>query len=130
MWPLEKEDIYLQEKKCFYGSSTVSFVNSLKYLGIDFLTMLSSKLAVDDLVSKAKRAFLSTLNKLYKFKDNTIAIFVKVFDVQCGSEIWGLEKNVSIEKVHLFAIKKSFRELADAHQMILYMASLKDFQFT
>ncbi len=104
---------YLSSReKWVYGGSTVSVVNSYKYLGIYFSTRLSFKLTCDDLVSKAKKAVLSILNKLYKFEDNTIAIFVKIFDAQVqpiaqyGAEVWGLQKNVGTEKVHLFAMKR------------------------
>ena len=104
---------YLSSReKWVYGASRVSVVNSNKYLGIYFSTKLSFKLSCDDLVSKAKKAVLSILNKLYKFEDNTIAIFVKIFDAQVqpiaqyGAELWGLQKNACTEKVHLFAMKR------------------------
>ena len=77
-------------------------------------------------------AVLSILNKRYKFEDDTIAIFVKIFDAQVqpigqyGAEVCGLQENACTEKVHLFAMNR-FWGLARAHPMILYMASLEDF---
>ena len=74
-----------------------------------FSTKLSSRLTCDNLVSKVKKAVLS---KLYKFEDNTIAIFAKIFDAQVqpiaqyGAEVLGLQKNACTEKVHLFAMKR------------------------
>ena len=77
-----------------------------------FSTKLSFKLTCDDLVLKAKKAVLSILDKLYKFEDNTIAVFVKIFDAQVqpiaqyGAEVWGLHEYACTEKVHLFAMKR------------------------
>ena len=70
-------------------------VNSYKYLGIYFSTKLSIKLSCDDLASKAKRAVLSVLNKLYKFGSSSIAIFVKIF-AEYGAEVWGRVINVYV----------------------------------
>ena len=74
---LRKGGYLSSREKWVYGGSTVSVVHSYKYLGIYFSTRLSFKLTCDDFVSKAKKAVLSILNKLYKFEDNTIAIFKK-----------------------------------------------------
>ena len=95
-------------------------------------TELSFKLSCDDFVSKAKKAVLSILNKLHKFEDNTIAIFVKIVDAQVqpiaqsGAEVWGLQENACTEKVHPFAMKR-FLGVAGAHPMILYTAGLEGF---
>ena len=97
----------------FYGGLEMAVVNSYKYLGIYFSTKLSFSYACQDLVSKAKRALLCMMSKLYRINNNSLSVFFKLFDaqiqpiVQYGAEIWGLEStSLLIEKIHLFAMKR------------------------
>ena len=77
-------------------------VNSYKYLGICFSTRLSFYHACQDLVSRAKKAVLCLMSKLYSFY-----FILKIFDAQVqpidlyGTEIWGLESSSSVtDNVH------------------------------
>ena len=88
-------------------------VNSYKYLGICFSTRLSFYHACQDLVSRAKRALLCIVSKLYRIDCNSINVFLKIFDAQVqpvvlyGAEIWGLDSSSSvIDNVHLFGLKR------------------------
>ena len=51
-------------------------VNSYKYLGICFSTRLSFYHACQDLVSRAKRALLCIMSKLYRIDCNSINVFL------------------------------------------------------
>ena len=96
-----------------YGDCMMKVVNSYKYLGICFSTRLSFYHACQDLVSRAKRALLCIMSKLYRIDCNSINGFLKIFDAQVqpivlhGAEIWGLESCSSvIDNVHLFGLKR------------------------
>ena len=96
-----------------YGDCMMKVVNSYKYLGICFSTRLSFYHACQDLVSRAKRALLCIMSKLYRTDCNSINVFLKIFDAQVqpivlyGAEIWGLESCSSlIDNVHLFGLKR------------------------
>ena len=80
----------------------------LLYLGICFSTRLSFYHACQDLVSRAKKAVLCLMSKLY-----SLYFILKIFDAQVqpivvyGAEIWGLDSGSSvIENVHLFGLKR------------------------
>ena len=49
-----------------YGDCMMKVVNSYKYVGICFSTRLSFYHAFQDLVSRAKKALLSIMSKLYR----------------------------------------------------------------
>lgn len=55
---------------------------------------------------------MAILYSLNKYQNNSVEVFVKLFDcqiqpiVQYGAEIWGIERGKEIEKLHLFALKK------------------------
>ena len=96
-----------------YSGVVLPVVNVYKYLGIYFTTRLSFVSACKDLASRAKNALLCILKRLRMLNNNSVEVFLKLFDaqvqpiVQYGSELWGLDKAaVHIEKVHLFALKK------------------------
>ena len=96
-----------------YGDCMMKVVNSYKYLGICFSTRLSFYHACQDLVSRAKRALLCIMSKLYRIGCNSVNVFLKIFDTQVqpivlyGAEIWGLESCSSmIDNVHLFGLKR------------------------
>ena len=91
----------------------MSVVNLYKYLGIYFSTRISFSFACHDLVSRAKKALLNIMCKLYRINNNSLSVFLKFFDahiqpiVQYGAEIWDLEgASLVIEKIHLFAMKR------------------------
>ena len=117
---LEKSDIVVfrnggplaRHEKWFYDGVAVNVVNSYKYLGVFLSSRLSFAHACDDLASRAKKAVYLIFRALWKFGDFSLPIFFKLFDSQVtpillyASEIWGLQIHDSIEKVHLFALKK------------------------
>ena len=58
-----------------YSDCMTKVVNSYKYLGISFSTRLSFYHACQDLVSRAKRALLCIMSKLYRTDCNSINVF-------------------------------------------------------
>jgi hypothetical protein len=100
-------------ERWFYNDCRMKVVNSYKYLGICFSTKLSFNYACQDLVSRAKKALLCIMSKLYRINNNSIHVFLKIFDAQVqpivlyGAELWGLESSSTvIENVHLFGLKR------------------------
>eukprot|EP00745_Piridium_sociabile_P022013 TRINITY_DN34072_c0_g1_i3.p1 TRINITY_DN34072_c0_g1~~TRINITY_DN34072_c0_g1_i3.p1 ORF type:complete len:362 (+),score=-8.76 TRINITY_DN34072_c0_g1_i3:191-1276(+) len=99
-------------EKWYYGNRKISVVNAYKYLGLYVSTKLSFTFACQDLVSKGKRAVMKILQLLYKFENDSVKLFFKLFDaqaqpiVQYGAEIWGLESGHEVDKLHLFAMKR------------------------
>ena len=99
-------------ERWFYDGERVPVMNAYKYLGIYFSTRLSFSYACQDLMSRAKKAVLGILHSMFKFQNNSVDVFIKLFDtqvqpiVQYGAEIWGIDKGREIEKVHMFAIKR------------------------
>ena len=100
-------------ERWFYDGSIMPVVNVYKYLGIFFSTKLSFMVACKDLASRGKNALLCVMQKLYMLDNNSLQIFLKIFDtkiqpiVQYGAELWGLEKAADeCEKVHLYALKR------------------------
>ena len=105
-------------ERWIYDGCMMRVVNSYKYLGICFSTRLSFYHACQDLVSRAKRALLCIMSKLYRTDCNSIngfwfVLFLKIFDAQVqpivlfGAEIWGLDSSSSvIDNVHLFSLKR------------------------
>ena len=94
-----------------YDGVVMLAVNVYKYLGIYFTTRLSFVS-----VSRSKNALVHVLQKLYLLNNNSLEVFLKLFDAQvqpnaqCGSELWGLDKAaIHIEKVHVYALKRFFR---------------------
>ena len=66
-------------KRWIYDGCMMRVVNSYKYLGICFSTRLSFYHACQDLVSRAKRALLCIMSKLYITDCNSINVFVCLF---------------------------------------------------
>ena len=101
-------------ERWIYDGSMMRVVNFYKYLGICFSTRLSFYHACQDLVSRAKRALLCIMSKLYRIDCNYIFIyFLKIFDAQVqpivlyGADIWSLDSSSSvIDNVHLFGLKR------------------------
>ena len=82
-------------------------VNVYKYLGIYFTTRLSFVSACRDLAIRAKNALVCVLQKLYLLNNNSLELFLKLFDArvqpiaQYGSELWGLIKRRYIFKTFI-----------------------------
>ena len=94
-------------ERWIYDGCMMRVVNSYKYLGICFSTRLSFYHACRDLESRAKRALLCIMSKLYRIDCNSINVFLKISDAQVqpivlyGAEIWGLEISSSVnDNVH------------------------------
>ena len=88
-----------------YDSVVMPAVNVYTYLGIYFTTRLSFVSACKDLASRAKNALVCVLQNLYLLNNNSLEVFLKLFDAQvqpnaqCGSELWGLDKAaIHVEK--------------------------------
>ena len=100
-------------ERWIYDGCMMRVVNS--YILVCFSTRLNFYLACQDLVSRAKRALLCIMSKLYRIDCNSInvVVFLKIFDAQVqpvvlyGAEIWGLDSSSSvIDNVHLFGLKR------------------------
>ena len=66
----------------YYGNEKMSVVNVYRYLGIYFSTRISFSFACHDLVSRAKKALLNVMCKLYRINNNSLSVFFKPFDAQ------------------------------------------------
>ena len=100
-------------ERWFINGISIPIVNSYKYLGIYFSTKLSFTLTCKDLSSKAKKSLICIVQRLRALSNNSLDVFVKLFDgqvqptLQYGSEIWAFEKAaIHCEKVHLLALKR------------------------
>ena len=87
-------------------------VNKYSYLGFVFTTTLNVKWGTDHLVAKGKKAVFILRTSFQKCKEMTKETFFKVFDSKIqsillySSEIWGMHRLDSIERVHLMACKR------------------------
>ena len=59
----------------YYGNEKMSVVNVYKYLGIYFSLRISFSFACHDLVSRAKKALLNIMSKLYRINNNSLSVF-------------------------------------------------------
>ena len=89
----------------FFDGEMMPVVNSCKYLRVYFSTRLSFGDVCQDLASRAKNALLCTLQKIYMPNNNSLEVYLKLFDAQIqslaqnGAELWGLDKTaMHIEK--------------------------------
>lgn len=116
---IEKTKIMVFRKGGFLSSSekwnlngvNLEIVNEYCYLGFVFTTMLSCKNGTKHLASKGKKAVFNLNRLLQQMKTISVDTFFKIFDSKVqsillySSEIWGLNRLDSIEKVHLQACK-------------------------
>ena len=71
--------------------------------------------ALNEMANKARKGVTDIFRTLWRLGDFSAPIFFKMFDAQIkpmllyGSEIWGLKEYKSVEKVHTFALKKTFK---------------------
>ena len=80
-------------------------VNEYNYLGFLFTTKMSLNRGVDALAVKGRKACVQCIKCISKLEDISKICFFKIFDAQVqsvllyASEMWGLHKLSSIEKV-------------------------------
>ena len=109
-----------------YGDVELEVVNSYKYLGIALTTKLSTTQAVADFIPKAKWKIVTILKALRKINCTDWGVFSKIFDAQIqpallyASEIWSTGRVETVEKVHLFAIKRFLRLSNKTPSIIVY----------
>ena len=94
-----------------YGGENLEEVPFFTYLGLNFTRQLSLiKMATEQAV-KGKRILVSVLSNLYKYGQVMYFIF-KIFDTKVvpvlvyGAEIWGINYQQDIERVHFYACKR------------------------
>lgn len=81
-------------------------------MGFVFTTMLSYKIGTNHLVSKGKKAVFNLCRLQQQMKEINKEIFFKIFDSKVqsillySSEIWGLYRLETLEKVHALACKR------------------------
>ena len=106
---------YLEERdRWFCGNDRKEALNACKYLGWYFTTKLRFSFACNDFAARGKSAVLGILIVLYKFENQSMIIFEKLFasNVQpvllYAAEIWGLQDDCcyQVEKTYLFALKR------------------------
>ena len=87
-------------------------VNKYSYLGFVFTTALVVKQGTYYLVAKGKKAVFNLCTSFEICKEMTKETFFKMFDSKIqsvllySSEIWGLHRLDSTERVHLLACKR------------------------
>ena len=113
-------------EKWFYGNSEIKVVNSYRYLGMIFSTKLSFNYAWNESCRKGKRGVIEILKSLRKLGSIDYYLFWKMFDVQIepiityGAEIWGLNINSQMEKVHTYAMKRFLNVAIHSSNTVLY----------
>jgi hypothetical protein len=131
---LDKSNVFFRNggyiasrEKWYYGSEPLKIVNSYKYLGIVLTTRLSFSSTLEDLASRARKGVVAIIKTLWSIGEHSPQVFFKMFDCQIqpiltyGAEIWGLSKNLdSIERVHLFALKKLLGVHPSAPKHLIY----------
>ena len=113
------------ERWTFKGEE-VEVVSGYKYLGLTLSPKLSVTQAVADMVVKAKQKVVSILRSLRKVGCADWDVFIKIFDVQIqpallyASEIWGMARVETVERVHLFALKRYLAISKRTPSMMVY----------
>ena len=98
-----------KHEKWYYDGAEMEVVNKYSYLGFAFTTTLSVKQGTDHLVAKGKKVVFNLCTSFQKCKEMTKETFFKMFDSKIqsvllySSEIWGLHRLDSTERVHLMA---------------------------
>jgi hypothetical protein len=96
----------------FFDGTKLQVVNQYCYLGFMFTTTLSLKQGTQHLVAKGRKAVFSLAKVFQKCKEMSKDTFFTIFDskvrsiVMYSSEIWGLNRLDSVERVHLMACKR------------------------
>ena len=96
----------------YFEGKLLEVVNSYRYLGYSFTTMLSVTIGTQSLAVKGKEAAYGVLRMLRQYQDLNKKTFFKIFDSKItsillyASEVWGTQQVENIEKVHLIACKR------------------------
>ena len=92
--------------------NALEIVNDYSYLGFTFTTRMSISRGVDTLAAKGKKACADCVRYISKLNEISKECFFKIFDTQVqpvimyASEVWGLHRLDSIERVHTYACKR------------------------
>jgi hypothetical protein len=101
-----------RKEKWHYEGEKIEVVNSYSYLGFTFSTMLSCKIGTNHLVTKGKKATYLICKAFKNCKDMSQKVFFKIFDARVqsillySSEVWGLQRLDTLERIHLLACKR------------------------
>lgn len=100
-----------KNEQWYFNGRKLEVVNEYCYLGFVFTTMLSYNIGTNHLVNKGKRAVFNLCRLFQQLKEMSKDAYFKIFDSKVqsillySSEIWGISRLESIEKVHLAACK-------------------------
>ena len=96
------------------GGVRLKVESSFTYVGVNFTTrQLSLIQMAKDQAIKGKRVLISVSSKLYQYGQLTKGVFFKIFDTKIcpvllyGAEIWGIEKQLAIERIQYYACKRN-----------------------
>ncbi|XP_053395382.1 uncharacterized protein LOC123523921 isoform X1 [Mercenaria mercenaria] len=95
-----------------FKGQVLDIVNNFTYLGIVFTTGGSFKMAYDTLAGQATKAMYKLKSALVKYPGMPIKSQLELFDklilpiLNYGSEIWGLNESMVLERVHLSFCKR------------------------
>ena len=101
-----------KREKWVYKGEALETTTVYKYLGVYFSNHLSWINHTKQASVQALKVLIRLIRNMRTLGDMSCKTFFKIFDVKIspillyGSEIWGLNKYDSIEKVHLYACKK------------------------
>ena len=94
------------------GGEHKQVIPCFSYVGANFTRQLSlTQIAKEQLV-KETRILNSILSKLYQYSQLRTEVFFKIFDTKIcpilshGSELWGIEKQIAIERMQTYACKR------------------------
>jgi hypothetical protein len=103
----------LGKGECWYlANEKLEIVNRYCYLGFEFTPQLSVPIGVESLALKGKKALFCLLRVFWKYREMSQDLFFRIFDMKIkpillyASEVWGLKRLESIERVHLMACKQ------------------------
>ena len=101
-----------KHEKWYYKGEEIEIVNSYKYLGFTLSTKLSWEVSLSEYANRAKGKVVEIMRTMYSLGNMDMSVFFKLFDAQVksmllySSEVWGLNRFQTVEKIHLFACKK------------------------
>ena len=113
-------------EKWWYGALEVKVTNAYKYLGMIFTTKLSLNSGWEETCRKGKRGVIEILRSMRRLNSIDLSLYWKLFDTQIepvltyAAEIWGLEQNIQMERVHTYAIKRFLNVPIHASNSIMY----------